>query len=265
MHAKKLAVWAGIVVVLIIIALGFSIVAKKVEAPTVTTLPASPILGGVATTSDMYEYAEDKPYYMVDVQYPAKTSLAAGANAKATRVMEQALADDIAQFKTDGDFANLTAADAQIQGLGDDRKYAFGATYQSYQSAGTVSYVFTIYEDTLGAHPNGFYQTFTFDMQGNQLQLADLFKPGANYLDRLSPLAYAGVLAQLRQRTEVDPESPELDTVRIGTSPTPESLQFFYVDGNTLHLLFPPYQVAAYAAGSFDVAIPLGQLTDILK
>ncbi len=265
MHAKKLAVWAGIVVALLIIALGFSIVAKKVEAPTVTTVPPSPILGGVATSSDMYEYLEDKPYYLIDVEYPSKTALSATANAKATRVIEQALADDIAQFKADSGLDTLTTEDVQIQGLGPDRKYAFGATYQTYQSASTVSYAFLIYQDTLGAHPNGLYQTFTFDMAGNRLQLADLFKPGSNYLNRLSTLAYAGVVAQLRQKMEVDPQSPELDTVRIGTSPTPETLQFFYVDGTTLHLLFPPYQVAAYAAGSFDVAIPMGQLADILK
>jgi hypothetical protein len=265
MHAKKLAVWAGIVIALIIIALGFSIVAKKVEAPTVAAVLPSPILGGMATSSGMYEYVEDKPYYMITLQYPAQTSLAANANAKATRVIEQTLADDIVQFKKDGDFANLTPADAEIQGLSQDRKYAFEAKYDTYQSASTISFVFTIYEDTLGAHPNGFYQTFTFDMSGNQLQLADLFKPGANYLNRLSTLAYAGVLAEMRKRVEVDPQSPELDTVRMGTSPSPESLQFFYVDGNTLHLLFPPYQVAAYALGSFDVAIPMGQLSDILK
>jgi hypothetical protein len=266
MNTKKIVSWVLIVVVLLVVALGFSVLANKVQAPTVKALPPSPILGGVATSSNAYGYVENKPYYTVDVLYPAKTPLSADANGKAVRIMEQALANNIAQFKKDGNFANLTAEDIRIQGLGADRKYAFGATYQQYQSAGTVSYVFTVYQDTLGAHPNSFYQTFTFDMSGNQVQLAGLFKPGVNYLGKLSPLAYAGVVAQLKEKTGNDQiDASMTDTVRMGTEPSPEALQFFYVDGNTLHLLFPPYQVAAYAAGAFDVAIPLSSLSDILK
>ena len=60
--------------------------------------------------------------------------------------------------------------------------------------------------------------------------------------------------------------TPDMEeTVRIGTSPTPETLQFFYLDGGALHIIIPPYQAAAYAAGYFDISIPLSSLKDILK
>jgi len=266
MNAKQIVAWVGVLLVLLIVALGFSLLAHTAHAPTTApTAQTSPILGGVATSSDAYEYTENAQYYTIDVTYPIEPPLPGDASAKAERVMEQGLADDIAQFKQDGDFANLTPEDIQTQGLGPDRKYVYAATYEPYQSTSTVSYVFTIYEDTLGAHPNGFYQTFTFDNQGNQLQLADLFKPGAAYLPKLSALAYQGVVAELTAREGSVPAGDELDTVRIGTEPSPEALQFYYIDGDTLHLLFPPYQVAAYAAGTFDVPIPMSSLSDILK
>ena len=255
--------------VLLVLALGLMLLVGSKAPSTVTTtatssaVKISPILGATSTESGDYHYVDNQPYYTVDITYPAQLSLAPDASTKAERVIEQALSDDITQFKKDGDFANLTAADVATQGLGADRKYAFGATYEKYEGANTASYTFLVYEDTLGAHPNSFYQTFTFDQQGNQLQLADIFKPGSNYLSVLSPLAYQGVVSQLKDKEGTAPGSDELDTARVGTEPSPEALQFFYINGATLHLLFPPYQVAAYAAGAFDVPIPMSQLSAI--
>src|SRR5665213_1966398 len=130
MNTKKALAWVGVIVVLALIALAFSLIPKPAVAPV---LPAaatkSPVLGGVATSSGAYDYVENQPYYTVDVTYPAQLPLVAAASAKAELTMEQALADDIAQFKTDGDFTNLTAADAQTQGLDGTRKYAYAVSY----------------------------------------------------------------------------------------------------------------------------------------
>lgn len=271
MSTKQILIGVIVLLVLLVLALGLMLlVGSKAPASVSTTatstaITTSPILGATSTQGGDYRYVENQPYYTVDITYPAQLSLASDASTKAERTIEQALANDIAQFKQDGDFANLTPQDIQTQGLGADRKYALGATYEKYEGANTVSYVFLVYEDTLGAHPNSFYSTFTFDQSGNLLQLADIFKPGSNYLTVLSPLAYQSVVAQLKAKEGSTPGSDELDTARVGTEPSPESLQFYYIDGNTLHLLFPPYQVAAYAAGAFDVPIPMSQLSTILK
>ncbi|HEY4501819.1 MAG TPA: RsiV family protein [Candidatus Paceibacterota bacterium] len=104
-----------------------------------------------------------------------------------------------------------------------------------------------------------------FDLEGNLVTLDQLFAPDSRYLDQLSAAAYPKVVAELAQRAGSTPTPDMLDTVRMGTAPTPEALQFFYLYQGDLHLLFPPYQVASYAAGSFDIAIPLSELSDILK
>ena len=149
--------------------------------------------------------------------------------------------------------------------MGDGRKYTLDISYKPYVSPGFVSYVFTIYMDTGGAHPNGFYHTLIFNEQGDSVSLSRLFKDNSRYLDRISTFAYGQVLTQLKGKTgrELTPEDE--NTVRMGTAPSPEALQFFYLDGSDLVVLIPPYQVAAYAFGSFEARIPLDSLKDILR
>jgi hypothetical protein len=217
------------------------------------------------TPQELSSLNEEELYYTVTVELPEHTTLNTGADARARATMYAALAETVAAFKQESGVETFTPQDAQIQGLDGGRKYALGAEYDEYHGESTVSYAYRIYMDTLGAHPNHFYRTFTFDMDGNEIALEDLFVPGSSYLTRLSEEAFTRVLDELTTRAggEVYPEME--DTVRMGTAPSPETLQFFYLTETDLHLLFPPYQVAAYAAGSFDIAIPLSELENILK
>ncbi|HVV38817.1 MAG TPA: DUF3298 domain-containing protein [Candidatus Paceibacterota bacterium] len=226
-------------------------------------------LAGEMIGEGLYQYTEDKPHYHIEVSYPVGTSLKGSADVVARSYMEGELAKAVAAFKQENNLDNLTAQDIEMQGLGGDRKYTFTMEFQPYAWEGTISFVYSVYADTLGAHPNSFYRTFVFSSDGTPLDLEDLFTPGSNYLTLLSKFAYDGVVAQLAQKTGSEPTPQMLDEVRIGTAPSPETLQFYYLNntdsGGELVLLFPPYQVAAYAAGSFEVHIALSSLKDILK
>jgi hypothetical protein len=129
--------------------------------------------------------------------------------------------------------------------------------------------LFTIYEDTGGAHPNGFYRTFVFDEQGSAVKLSDLFlpaqagKPGSNYLQKISAAATAQVTKQLQEGLGQADVSG--DIFAEGLAPTVENFKNFVIDGDTLYIVIPPYQAAAYVAGSFDVRIPFGDLKNLLK
>lgn len=228
------------------------------------TEPAGPmeqILPGQLSEEGNYHYAENADYYTVDADYPATTSLSGAADVRARATIERAVADRVAEFKRNGDFDNLTAEDVRIQGLGPDRKYALGMEYQAYAGANTISYLYRIYEDTLGAHPNGYFMTFVFDRGGAQVRLGDLFKPGADYLGRLSQAATAQVRQQVSERLGSDAVPAIFDE---GLRPTEENFRNFVIDGNILRIFFPPYQVAPYAAGTFEVSVPLSGLSDIL-
>lgn len=203
------------------------------------------------------EYAETTDLYFIDIVYPMAESSAA------QKRVDGIINEEIAYFKAEsvGIIDEQEAARIREQG----RLYELIIEYKPYAWGEFVSYEFDIYTDTGGAHPNGFFRTITFNAAGEEIALEDLFIDGAPYLPRLSEEAYQRVLAVLEARVggEVTPEMEE--EVRLGTAPTPEALQFFYLHDGALHLLFPPYQVAAYAAGSFDIKISFSELEDILR
>ena len=264
MNTKTILCWAVAVVVAVgawwFLAKGPGISLSPVENQK------QHVLEGTPTPSGDLEYKEEEEFYEIHAVYPAKTSITnAKADQRARMTIEQGLRASIEQFKTDSNLEHLTPEDIEIQGLGGERKYTLDITYEAHASDNFFSYIFTIYSDTLGAHPNVFFKTFVFNGVGEEVALSDLFKENFHYLERLSGEAYQQIIAQLRERIGIEITPDMEETVRIGTSPTPETLQFFYLDGGALHIIIPPYQAAAYAAGYFDISVPLSSLKDILK
>jgi peptidoglycan-N-acetylglucosamine deacetylase len=104
------------------------------------------------------------------------------------------------------------------------------------------------------AHPNFFYLTVNYDLKrGKLLQLADLFKPGSNYLTIIADYC----------KTDLKKQGLEMD-FSDGLSPTRENFQNWNLTKDGLQILFDPYQVASWAQGPQKVVIPFDQLQDIL-
>ena len=201
-------------------------------------------------------------YYDIEANYPATTPLkataGARADAKAVEILHGFVAQEIANFKENSGLSSLTPEDIQVQGLGGDRKYALGVDYTIHTSPATVSYVFQMYQDTMGAHPNAYYRTFVFDKtMGDGLTLADVFSPTADYVGVLSNESRNRLPALLKARTGYDADP---DMLAAGTTPDADNFQNFYLDGKDLVIIFPPYQIAAYAAGTTELHIPRAEL-----
>lgn len=208
-------------------------------------------------------YEEHGQYFDIETSFPAETRLKAtageDADLEAVALMGDFVEDTIDEFKTQGNFENLTPEDIQIMGLSETRKESLTILHEERVSAATVSYVYTIHLDTLGAHPNTFYRTFTFDLAtGAELEIADLFLPRSGYLARLSAIAEFELTKSLGEFADVE-------YIRQGVTAETLNFQTFALDGENLILIFPPYQVAPYAAGTQTVSIPLAQLAEILK
>ena len=205
-------------------------------------------------------------YYEIRGEYPGSTPLAQSAGAEADTAavarMKSYMESVAAEFKKNGNFENLTNEDISLQGLDQGRKYVLQAEYETYQGLRTVSYVYTLYEDTLGAHPNAYYRTFTFDLStGAELTLGDLFTDSA-YLQTLSARARTDIPAIVRAKSGTD---PDLEYLASGTMPEAANFQNWYIDGASLVLVFPPYQIGPYALGTILDPIPLSALTEKLK
>ncbi len=116
-----------------------------------------------------------------------------------------------------------------------------------------------------GAHPNTYFLGLTRDLRtGAVVTLADLFRPGAAYLDTLSAHVERGVVAEMAERGEMPTaEARQLvmeynqGGVRL-TRPT----WSLTPDGVRIHLA--PYEVMAYAMGSFTVDVPFAALGRML-
>jgi hypothetical protein len=103
------------------------------------------------------------------------------------------------------------------------------------------------------AHPVPFTRVINFDPRtGTNLALAELFKPGADYLGAISTyckrvLERRGVL-----------------TFPEGVEPKPENYANWNIGRNNLVIRFDVYQVAPYAAGPQECQMPLSQLRGLL-
>lgn len=116
-----------------------------------------------------------------------------------------------------------------------------------------------------GAHPNYEYFTMTYDLKnGKELKLAELFKPGAKYLEAVS--AYAINDLQNRKMPDSD-ENMGLaqDTWKEGALPLAENYLRWNTTKKGLMFTFDPYQVGPYAAGPQFVTMPYAKLKEIAR
>jgi hypothetical protein len=251
---KDIAIGSSALLLVLLIILGYAAFhpqpAKAPMAADRSGLPAG-------------QYQEHAEYYAISANYatstPLLSSVSTDADAAAIASLKQYVADTIAQFKKDGNFANLTAEDIKMMGFDKGRKETLAIVYLIASSAHTVSYIFTTYEDTLGAHGNTFFRTFTFDTKtGNALSLSDLFLPGSGYLETLSAKARALL-------PSVIGDGADTGMIMSGTTPDEKNFANFFFDNADFVILFDPYQVAAYAAGPQTLRIPVSSLTNILR
>ncbi len=214
----------------------------------------SHVLNGTKNADGTYTYLEETDYYRIEVDYPDRVPVANTKKAQAS--LEQGLQQEIARFKSN--IEEMLSPDEEQRLREQGRKYAYGMEYKTYEGQGTVSYAYTVYEDTGGAHPNGYFKTFVFDQEGNVVTLASLFPNNPNWLEELSLLASKQVTADMKARAEQEDATGLL--FEEGLAPQVENFSNFVIDGDQLVILIPPYQVASYAMGSFEVRIPLSDL-----
>lgn len=215
------------------------------------------------TNNGQLNLNESAAYYDITAVYPASTPLkksaGATADAKAVEIMKQFEINTILAFKEQGNFDHLSHDDIQMMGL-DQRKESVEIKYEVKSGPRTVSYVYTIYQDTLGAHPNTYFRTFTFDSRtGEGLDIPDFFVAGTNYLSILSTAARKALPASIAAREGVSVKDLDADYMNRGTTPDADNFQNWYIEGSSLVLVFPPYQVAPYSAGVQMVSIPFSQ------
>jgi hypothetical protein len=105
------------------------------------------------------------------------------------------------------------------------------------------------------AHPFDYTVTFNYDLDKGELALADLFKPGANYLQALADYC----------TTELNKTDLASVLSTDGLRPTAENYRNWNMTADGLVITFNEYQVAPYAAGPQTVVVPYAALKDLIN
>lgn len=222
--------------------------------------PASSIPAAQENGDRIFE--DDTASYTITARYPALplgADASAGANAEALATLEAWVATTTDEFRA---FAQSLPDEEKARIADTGRKYELGIAYIPYSSGAIRSVEFDIYMDTGGAHPNAFFRTFIFDENGKALPLAGLFAEGTPFLPVLAEKTETQVRAQLAERLGEDGEAMLFEEGLTGEAANFENV---VLDGTDLVILIPPYQAAAYAAGTFTVRIPLEELRTLLN
>jgi hypothetical protein len=133
-------------------------------------------------------------------------------------------------------------------------KFTLSSTVNALLNDGTVLCMSVRMENyTGGAHGNSDSRFYTFLNQepGRPLTIMSLFTKPAEGKKRVEKFINDAIAAH------PDEFFPEAD-VKVSNS------TWFYISQTRLHIVFPTYSIAAYAAGEPEFSMPLSQLEDIL-
>lgn len=121
--------------------------------------------------------------------------------------------------------------------------------------------LFTESTYTGGAHPNHDFIAFNYLMPDAwHVQLPEILD-GSKALERLSALVTTDLTRQFREQDGAT--EPEWD--KSGAGPEWSHFATFVLLPDALRIVFPPYQVASYAAGEQESRIPLSALRGVVR
>lgn len=195
------------------------------------------------------------PRYSVMAQYPViKGAHNKGAEAVLNENVVKWILERTTQFRQD-----LTAVDpAETASLPGDNRISI--TYAvKVKTDHVLGLSWDVYQEYMGsAHPSEVLLPMMYNLDtGSQIMLADLFKPGSDYLKRLSQFCTQQLTASFA--------GSGYPLFEDGLKPTPQNFANFLIRPEGLYFLFNPYQVAPYVAGMQEVVVPYAMVADILQ
>ena len=232
---------------------------KAADKKTAFSVHEEPIsfTGEVEIAGKPIKESNKKLMYEVEAQYPQITGGNNPNFEKFNQAARASVTSKVAKFKKD-----------MAPQAGEDEPRPEG----SMGSDLTVSYDIALAQDDLvsvefnvgsyyqgAAHPNSYSEVINYDLKnGKQLKLADLFKPGAKYLQAIATYC----IAELKK----DKDKGLLDGIfEKGASPTADNYKSWTITRRGFGINFDSYQVGPYAAGPQFVLVPYSTLKDLIN
>jgi hypothetical protein len=215
--------------------------------------------GDVELVSKQIKDANKKLNYEINAQYPQFTGgITANPNFEKFNQAARALVQkEVAEFKK-----AMAPAEGEEPPPADSMGSDISISYTiGLAQDDLISVLFDVGSYYQGAaHPNSFTRALNFDLRnGKPLKLADLFKPGAKYLQAISAFAIADLKKQGSEKGLLE------DQIKEGAAPTPKNYQSWTIRKQGLGINFDAYQVGPYAAGPQFVLVPFSALKDLIN
>jgi Protein of unknown function (DUF3298)/Deacetylase PdaC len=219
------------------------------------------ISGGAEIVAKAIKETNKKLKYEIDAEYPQVVGAADGRFDKFNQEVRSLITSKIAEFKKQmsekqAEEAATTETEAMSSDLG--AGYTVGLAKDDL-----VSVEFDIGGYYQGAaHPNSYTQVINYDVKnGKVLKLADLFKPGAKYLQAISSYSIKNLTALSKSKDSMLTD----ETINSGAGPEAKNYRSWTITKKGLGITFDSYQVGPYVAGPQRVVIPYSALKDIIR
>lgn len=220
--------------------------------------------GGAEIVARQIKENNKKLKYTIDVEYPQLTGATGPNFEKFNQTVRSLVSGKVAGFKKEMAAPEANEAETESQTEPEAPASDLGIGYTiALAKDDLVSVLLDIGGYYSGAaHPNSYSETINFDLKnGSKLKLADLFKPGAKYLQTISTYCVKDLKRQSKEKDSLLDDS----TIASGAGPDEKNFKSWTITRKGLELTFDAYQVGPYAAGPQTVIVPYAVLKEIVK
>jgi hypothetical protein len=195
--------------------------------------------------------------YEIDASYPQLTGGSNPNFEKFNQTVRGSVVKRVAEFKKD--MAPEEGEEPPPEGsMGSDLSVGYQVTL-AQDDLISVEFNFGSYYQG-AAHPNTYSEVVNYDLKnGKLLKLADLFKPGAKYLQAIANYCIGDLKKQAKDKGLMDEE------IQNGAAPNAKNYHSWTITRKGLGVNFDAYQVGPYAAGPQYVLVPYSSLKDLIN
>jgi len=232
---------------------------KDSDKKTAFSVHEEPITftGDVDLVAKQIKESNKKLMYEIDARYPQLTGGSNPNLEKFNSVVRAPVLKEVAGFKKA--MAPEEGEEPRPEGsMGSDLNVSYDVALAQDDLISVGFSIGSYYQGA--AHPNTVSDAVNYDLKnGKPLKLADLFKPGAKYLQAIADYCIADLKKQGKEKGLLDEE------IQNGAAPNAKNYRSWTITRKGLGINFDAYQVGPYAAGPQYVLVPYSSLKDLIN
>lgn len=230
-------------------------VAKVTPAPVIKFTP-------IYLTAQQQKLANTSNYYTLDLNYPVIANNQPHAEqfniflmAQINRIVEQFQSD----LPPPAELQNLAEQSQPLNANSNFLQVNYAILNKSKGIISVRLEVITYFYQA--AHPNEDFITFNYDLvSGKEIVLANLFKAKTKYLTAIANYCQKKLMLTDAYQQQLTDAS----WIKSGAEAKLANYKNWNLQTQAILISFPPYQVAAYAAGPQNISVPLALLKKLI-